>query len=66
MDINAACHAILGDELANAIITDQGTHWAVVTAMAQATTDDDPRAIAAIREWIGAARSFAEHERQKP
>ena len=51
MTIHEAVHAILGDRLAHAIIADQGIHWAVVAAMAQATTDDDPRALAAINAW---------------
>jgi hypothetical protein len=41
----------MGEKLALAIIADQGIHWAVVAAMAEATTDDDPAAIAAIDEW---------------
>ena len=48
MKIEQACHVILGDELAHSIIMDMGVEWAVVAAMAQATTDDDPAALAAI------------------
>jgi len=51
MTIEQALFSILGDEAAHAIIADQGIHWAVVAAMAVATTADDPRAIKAIREW---------------
>lgn len=47
-----ACHSILGDQLAHAIISSMGVHWAVVASMAQATTDDEPRAIEALREYI--------------
>jgi Trk K+ transport system NAD-binding subunit len=49
MSIEEACHAILGDQAAHGIITEQGIHWAVVAAMAAATTNDDPQALAAIR-----------------
>jgi hypothetical protein len=51
MNIREACASIMGEKLALAIIADQGIHWAVVAAMAEATTDDDPAAIAAIDEW---------------
>jgi len=48
MTIEEACASILGPETAHAIILGQGIQWAVVAAMAAATTDDDPEALAAI------------------
>ncbi len=51
MNIREACCSIMGEKLACAIITDQGIHWAVVAAMADATTGDDPAAIQAIDTW---------------
>ena len=52
MTAEEACHAILGDELAHSIISDMGVGWAVVAAMADATTDDDPEAIEALRAHV--------------
>ncbi|MBZ9973463.1 hypothetical protein LB517_27930 [Mesorhizobium sp. BR1-1-12] len=51
LSIEEACRVILGNKLAASIIADQGIHWAVVAAMAQATTGDDRRALKAIRDW---------------
>lgn len=51
MTIEQACRIILGNKLAAAIIEEQGIHWAVVAAMTDARTSDDPRALAAIRKW---------------
>ena len=51
MNIREACGSIMGDELSRKIIDDQGIHWAVVAAMSDATTDDDPVAIQTIRSW---------------
>jgi hypothetical protein len=51
MAIEEAIFSILGDEAGHAIIADMGLHWAIVAAVAKATTADDPRAIAAIREY---------------
>jgi hypothetical protein len=51
MGIEQAVRVILGNKLAEAIMADQGIHWAVIAAMTQATTMDDPRALAAIRKW---------------
>jgi hypothetical protein len=50
MSIEEAVFSILGDEAGHAIIADMGLHWAIVAAVAAATTADDPKAIAAIRE----------------
>jgi hypothetical protein len=46
-----AVAAIIGEALAVEIISDRGLHWAVVAAMCEATTDDDPEAIRVIRAW---------------
>ncbi len=51
MTIEQACRNILGRTVANAIIEDQGIHWAVVAAMDKAITADDPLSIAKIRAW---------------
>lgn len=53
MDIQQAVTSILGAKAAEVIIRSQGIHWAVVAAMAAAApgTKNDPKAIAAIREW---------------
>jgi len=51
VNIREAVESIIGERLAAAIIADQGIHWAVVAAMAEAETSDNPRAIAAIRAW---------------
>jgi len=51
MNIREAISAIIGAKLAQAIIADQGIHWAVVAAMAEATTSDDPQVLQTIRIW---------------
>ncbi len=51
MNIREACASIMGDALARDIIADMGIHWAVVAAMAEARTSDDPAALAAIDAW---------------
>lgn len=51
MNIREAVASIIGENLARTIIADQGIHWAVVAAMAEGKTSDDPRAIAAINAW---------------
>jgi hypothetical protein len=56
MNIEDACRAILGEQAADAIIAEQGVHWAVPAAMAAATMDDDRDAIAAIDAYIGKVR----------
>lgn len=61
MNVDEACRLILGEKLANAIISDQGPHWAVVAAMAAATTDHDPLAIKALRDYVDDERAAAEH-----
>lgn len=61
MDINEACRKILGGKTAVAIIADQGLHWAVVAAMAAATTDDDAEAIRTLREHVQNEKAMAEH-----
>ncbi len=57
LTIEEACASILGDELAHSIIMDMGVHWAVVAAMADARTSDDPAALAAIRAHNAAQRA---------
>lgn len=59
MTIEDACAAIMGRDLADKIIVDQGLPWAVVAAMCQATTDDDPEALAAINKWNESQRDEA-------
>lgn len=60
MNIREAVASIIGESLASAIIADQGIHWAVVAAMAEATTSDDPKAIAAINTWRAQQKQEAE------
>ena len=50
MSVEEACRLILGRACADAITGDMGLHWTIVAAMSAATTDDDPRAIATLRE----------------
>lgn len=57
MTIEEACCSIMGDKLANAIIMDQGVHWAVVAAMADARTSHDPEAIATLRAYVREKRN---------
>lgn len=52
MTIEEACHAILGDETANAIIMDMGVHWAVVAATCEKTHRADPKAVARIKRYL--------------
>lgn len=54
MTIEQACFEILGDEAGHAIIADMGVNWAVVAAMAAATTNDSKDAIDTIRQWTRA------------
>lgn len=56
MSVEEACHAILGDELAHAIIGSMGVHWAVVAAMAQAMEGDNPEAIRTLRDHTRASK----------
>lgn len=60
MNIREAVAKIIGDDLAEAIIADKGMHWAVVAAMTEATTDDDPVALAAIRAWNAEEKALRE------
>ena len=52
MTLDEALAIILGPEIADATTMDQGQHWAVVAAMARATTDQNPEAIATIRRHV--------------
>lgn len=49
MTLDEALAIILGPKIAHDITMAQGQHWAVVAAMAAATMDDDPKAIAILR-----------------
>lgn len=52
MNIHEACAAILGEELAQEITEERGTHWAVIAAMTEATTSPEhAEACAVIRHW---------------
>ena len=59
MNIREACASIMGEELARTIIADQGIYWAVVAAMAEAKTSDDPAALAAINAWNAQQKATA-------
>lgn len=52
MTIEEAVAAIIGKDLADSIISDMGVHWAVVAAMTEARTTDDPEAISTINSWV--------------
>lgn len=56
MTLDEALAIILGLEVADAITMEQGRHWAVVAAVARATTDQDPKAIAVIRAHVAEQR----------
>jgi len=45
--------------LAHDITMSQGRHWAVVAAVARATTDQDPEAIRVLREHVASTRKKA-------
>ena len=59
MTIQEACASIMGRKLAEAITNDQGIHWCVVAAMAEARVSDDPRALATLRKWVADRKSEA-------
>lgn len=52
MTLDQALEIILGPEVATKICLQQGQHWAVVAAMALATTDQDPEAIETLRRHV--------------
>lgn len=52
MNLDEALAAILGPKVAHDITMDQGRHWAIVAAMACATTDQDAEAIATLRAHV--------------
>ena len=56
MTVDEAIAIILGPELADSISLDMGQHWAIVAAMARATTDQDPEAIRTLQEYIKAQK----------
>jgi len=49
MTLDEALAIILGPKVAHDITMSQGQHWAIVAAMARATADQDPEAIATLR-----------------
>jgi len=62
MSLDGALATILGSKIAHDITMSQGRHWAVVAAMARATTDQDPEAIRVLREHVAARRKETAHE----
>ena len=52
MTIEEAVSAIIGKDLAESIIADNGIDWAVAAAMTEAKTTDDPEAISTIKFWV--------------
>lgn len=60
MTIDEALAEILGPKIAHDITMDMGRHWAVVAAMARATTDQSAEAIATIRRRVQARESEGE------
>jgi len=55
MDIYDALASVLGEDLAAAIIRNQGLEWAVEAAKAKLSADEDPKAVAAIMVWSARA-----------
>jgi len=56
MTLDEALAEILGPKIAHDITMSQGRHWAVVAAMAAATTDQNPKAIQTIRDHVAKER----------
>lgn len=54
MSVEEACRWILGRNFADNLIRDMGLRWTIVSAMAAAKENDNPKAIEALRQ---AARS---------
>ncbi len=61
MTVSEAISIILGPDLAHDITMSQGEHWAVVAAVASATTDMDPDAISTLRDHIAKRRPTPFH-----
>jgi hypothetical protein len=49
MSVEDACRWILGRHRADSLIAEMGLRWAIVAAMAQATQNDNPEAVDALR-----------------
>ena len=58
--LDEALAIILGPKTADAISLDMGQRWAVVAAMAAATTDMDPRALATIRKHVASKKGASQ------
>lgn len=56
MSLEDALAEILGPKIAHDITMHQGRHWAVVAAVALATTDQNPVAIATLRQHVAKLR----------
>ena len=54
MTLDEALAVILGPKIADDITMSHGRHWAVVAAVARATTDQDSEAIATLRAHVNA------------
>jgi hypothetical protein len=52
MTLTEACRTILGKRAADAIIADQGEHWAAVAAIAAAKTSHPAPALERLREHL--------------
>ena len=52
MTLDDALAEILGPKIAHDITMAQGQHWALVAAMARATTDQSAQAIQTIRDHV--------------
>lgn len=60
MNIREAVGRIIGQELADDIIADQGMHWAVIAAMTEARTPRHDRECAVIRAWRAEQKSLSD------
>jgi hypothetical protein len=59
MDIQEAIASILGNDLAAAVIRNQGLEWAATVAEAKISADEDPKAVETILVWLSTWRKSA-------
>ena len=58
MDIEDAIALILGDDLAETVIRNQGLEWGALAAEAKITNDEDPKAVATVVAWLSVERAL--------
>ena len=52
MNLEEACRSVLGKKIADEITAEQGFEWTIFAAVACARTDDNPMALATIRQHL--------------